>query len=520
MTQRNWLAALLAGAFLTATAAVEAQGPAPAPPRKIYTNRTSFKLPLRVDPKDRPRLRAVELFVRKGPDDRWVMKESVPPTENQFVYHAQEDGEYWFTVVTVDKENQRNPNPADLSHEPPGLVVVVDRQAPSLEVRPMNGSSGQPLLECEIRDVNPDLAKTKLEYLTPDQTWHTLEALPDQPTVFRVPDPAALRGVVRATAVDLAGNKTTREINLFTAATLPAEPPAPALLENRSSRPPMVENRTPIMDSRTERPPAIENRPERQPLAENRTERQPPVENRPERPPVIENRTDRPFPAVLPESSRTDRQFINTTHATLKYQIEEEGPSGVGRVEVWMTRDDGQSWQKLCEDPDRRSPVDIDLPGEGVYGLTVVVTSGNGNGGNPPARGDVPDWRVEVDTQKPEAQIVAVRTGTGQEAGSFLINWTASDKNLRPEPIELEYASRQEGPWLPITKALHNDGNYRWMGPSEPSGRFFVRMHVTDLAGNRTTCMAPEPIILDRSRPKGKVLGLVTGVGQNGYSGN
>ena len=77
------------------------------------------------------------------------------------MFRPPQDGEYWFTVVTVDKSGKQNP--ADLSQETPGLIVVVDRQPPDFEVHPVTSPSSQPLLQCEIHDANPDPTKTRLE---------------------------------------------------------------------------------------------------------------------------------------------------------------------------------------------------------------------------------------------------------------------------------------------------------------------------------------------------------------------
>jgi hypothetical protein len=427
--------------------ACKGYGQAPAAPRKIYTNRPAFKLPLRVDENDRLRLQEVQLFVREGPGGQWTKKEAVSPTQKEFVFRPPHDGEYWFTVVTVDKDGRKNP--ADLAQEAPGLIVVVDRQPPDFEVHPVTSPSGQPLLQCDVHDANPDPSKTRLEYQTPEQMWQPLQPLPEQPNLFRVPDPGALRGVVRVTAADLAGNVVTREISLQTAT---GSPPAdggavPALMETRQDKPPAP-----------------------------------------------------PQPAGL------GRHLLNSTHTTLRYQVDEQGPSGISKVEVWMTRDEGQNWQRLCEDPNRRSPMEIDLPGDGIYGLKLVVSGGNGYSTPVPVRGDPPEIRVEVDTTKPAAELLAVRPGT--DAGIFIITWTASDKNLKAEPIDLEYASRPEGPWMPIAKGQKNDGNYRWQAPRDISGEIYVRMHVSDEAGNTTTCLAPQALILDQSHPKGRILGL------------
>jgi hypothetical protein len=421
---------------------------APAAPRKIYTNKPAFKLPLRVDDKDRERLQEVQLYVREGPGGTWEKKDSVSPTQKEFVFRPAQDGEYWFTVVTLDKSGKQNP--PDLSQETPGLIVVVDRQPPDLEVLPVTPPSSQPLLQCVIHDANPDPTKTRLEYLTPEQTWQPLEPLRDQVNAFKVPDPGLLRGVVRATAADLAGNVVTREITLQTSAGSPA---------GDTSASPVLLNSHPEPSTS---PPAV---------------------------------------------AAPQRQLINHTHTSLKYQIDKEGPSGISKVEIWITRDDGQSWERLCEDPDHKSPVDIDLPGDGVYGLALVVCSGSGSCSPIPSRGDAPEYRIEVDTTKPSAQITGV--GAGTEAGTIMVTWSASDKNLKAEPIDLEYANRADGPWMSIAKGIKNDGTFRWSAPRDVPGEIFVRLSATDAAGNTTTCVS-QPLVLDRSCPKGRILGLTT----------
>jgi hypothetical protein len=427
-----------------------AYGQAPAAPRKIYTNKPAFKLPLRVDEKDRLRLQEVQLYVREGPSGVWEKKDSVSPAQKEFVFRPAQDGEYWFTVVTVDKSGKQNP--PDLSQETPGLIVVVDRQPPDFEVLPVTPPSSQPLLQCVIHDANPDPSKTRLEYLTPEQTWQPLEPLRDQVNTFKVPDPGLLRGVVRVTAADLAGNVVTREVTLQTSAGSPPGDTSPA-------------------------PVLLNSHPE----------------------------PSTPQPAAAPRC-----QLINHTHTTLKYQIDKEGPSGISKVEIWMTRDDGQTWERLCEDPDHKSPVDIDLPGDGVYGLALVVCSGSGTCSPIPSRGDAPEYRIEVDTTKPSAQLTGVSPGAGTDAGTIIVTWSASDKNLKAEPIDLEYANRAEGPWMPIAKGIKNDGSYRWNAPRDMGGEIYVRLSATDAAGNTATCVSQQPLVLDRSCPKGRILGLTT----------
>jgi hypothetical protein len=454
VTARKWIVSLaMASAMAIGGTVGYGQAPSAPAPRKIYTNRTAFKLPLQVEERERDRLQEVQLYVKNGPGGAWALKESVAPSQKEFIFRAPQEGEYWFTVATMDKSGKMNP--PDIAQEAPGLIVVVDKQPPEVNVHPLAGGTGPAMLQCEVKDANPDPAKTKVEFQGADQNWQALEAVPDQPGLFKVPDPAILRGVIRATAVDRAGNATTREIQLQTAAASAIVEPSPI-------------------------------------------------------PSTVESRSEK-ITAGTTHAPSSSRQVLNNTHVSLKYQIEQQGPSGIGKIEVWMTRDEGQTWQRLCEDSKKKSPVEIDLPGEGLYGLSLVVTNGNGNGGEAPAKGDAPDWRLEVDTTKPVGQVLAVRPGTGNDLGNFIITWTASDKNLKTDPIDLYYATKAEGPWLPIVKGLKNDGNYRWPGPHDGSGEVFVRMEVSDMAGNCAVCPAPQPVVIDRSKPKAHVVGVMAG---------
>src|SRR5207237_8294242 len=134
----------------------------------------------------------------------------------------------------------------------------------------------------------------------------SMAPLPGSQELCQDRDEQPWTGLVRATAMDRAGNPTTAETNFTTSASATR---APLALVSATA-------------------PAVTDPAPRSPL-----------------------------PAR--------RQLLNTTHVTLEYQIEQQGPSGISKIEVWMTRDQGQSWERLAEEPDRHSPVGVELPGEG-----------------------------------------------------------------------------------------------------------------------------------------------------------
>jgi hypothetical protein len=434
-----------------------------------------------------------------------------------FTYRASHDGEYWFTVVSVDQQGRGIP--ADVTREEPGLVVVLDTQQPTLDLRLLPAAPEGMVIQCDIRDLNLDLYKKRVEYQTADKQWRTMEPMPGRSDLYCIPRQAMFTGLVRLSAVDLANNTAIREFNVgsMEQPTQVTQSVRPEILANEGAVQQMQhvtpEGKGPILSAGNQE--TVVSPPEQAPSA------LPTTGGIPLQPEASAQTTSK-FPAgspptpVIEGARRTNpsptRQLINGTHAVLEYQVEKIGPSGVGKVEIWMTPDQGQSWKCMGEDADRKSPAEVDLPSEGVYGISLVVSNGRGFGGTPPAKGDSPDLWVEVDMTAPTGELLSVRPGTGNDAGMLLIAWRAHDKNLGSAPIELYYATQREGPWTPIVKGHQNDGMYRWQVPNELGAEAFIRLVVADQAGNRCRCETPQAIPLDdHSRPRANVIHVKTG---------
>jgi hypothetical protein len=200
-------------------------------------------------------------------------------------------------------------------------------------------------------------------------------------------------------------------------------------------------------------------------------------------------------------------RIVNSSEVSLAYSLEDVGPSGIASVELWMTRD-GKTWTKLGEDDDKISPIVARLPGEGLYGLSLSVRNGVGNGQPPPRPGDPPQLWLEVDLTPPRVQILNCEPARGGENGILTITWSASDKNLASQPISLYYATRPEGPWTTIASGLENTGRYVWRIPNGTPYQFYVRVEAVDRAGNVGTAETPKPVIVDLSVPRGRLLGI------------
>jgi hypothetical protein len=190
----------------------------------------------------------------------------------------------------------------------------------------------------------------------------------------------------------------------------------------------------------------------------------------------------------------------------LEYEIESVGPSGVGKVELWGTRDGGRTWSDYAVDEDKRSPMPVSVEGEGIYGFRILVQSGTGFGGRPPVEGDLPDVWIGVDLTKPACQITGSEvSATGTE---LVIYWEAADEALDPRPVTLLFSESASGPWTPLASGLENTGNYQWSLDSRVPPRVFLRIEVRDEAGNTGSHVLADAVTLDRNRPQGKIRGV------------
>jgi hypothetical protein len=211
-------------------------------------------------------------------------------------------------------------------------------------------------------------------------------------------------------------------------------------------------------------------------------------------------------------------QFVNNRQVTLEYDVSKFGPSGVSNVDVYVTRDDGRSWQSwgTMQNVSLPAPNDVrgqaaamhrsltvDLPAEGVYGFYLVVKSGVGLGKPPPQANTLPQVRIELDVTAPKADLYQLQPDSGRR-DALIVSWEVSDRNLSAHPVTLEWAERRDGRWETIATDLPALPNrYTWQLPAGGiPPRVFLRLTVRDNAGNVSVAETPEPVLVDLNEPE------------------
>jgi hypothetical protein len=200
----------------------------------------------------------------------------------------------------------------------------------------------------------------------------------------------------------------------------------------------------------------------------------------------------------------TQPKLVGSRTFALEYDLD-GSPSGVARVELWGTRDGGQSWRRLALDNDNRSPLVATVDDEGLYGCKILVQTAGGAMLGAPRAGVEPELWVAVDLQRPIVELTAIERGEGNLADHLVLHWRADDNNLDERPIAIYFSSRPGGPWSAIATNLEDTGQYAWRVERYVPTRIYLRIEARDTAGNLAAFQTREPVEYAPAQPTGRL---------------
>lgn len=537
-----------------------------------YTNRRNPEFPLNFQESARAGIREVLVYASADKGRNWQRVAAVPASKDRFIFYAPSDGLHWLQVAIVNQQGVQMPDDKTLMGRGPDQIIVVDTANPIMKSFQAQRQGDEIFASWDVQEAFPDLSKEgiRLEYQGKDAAIATWTPIAIQPslqgrTSFRPANNQAI--VVRLTVRDLAGNQSYSVAEIagtiaaagFTPESGGAKPaPGPSfptipqdivvpgagnvIKPPDLPPPPKASGEGSPHKSMFPQPPAgIVQPPARTPAGEKVVaDTRLPVEPvRPILPPsggIQKPSGDggfdvKPIAHATPaRKALPSAQFVRAHQVVLQYKLNRVGPSGIGGVELWLTKDDGDTWERYAEDNDvSNAPIqgvqdrtfdlrdrETDIPfADGVYGFSLVVKNRAGMG-KKPRPGDVPEIRVEIDTKTPEAQLFQP-VPDPQHPDQLLIKWNATDKNLAAAPIQLEYAEKRDGPWLPIKHDLENTGrytnqhvtgDYSWKVPPSTPVQVYLRLRVLDRAGNEGIAVTRDPQFVDLVEPEGVLIGV------------
>jgi hypothetical protein len=544
------------------------------PPAPDYypCNSRKTEFPIQFPAEKIKNTRQLELHVSNDGGQVWQLAAVAPPTQKTFKYTAPSDGRYWFHIVEEDLKG--NKIPSNLTVEPPSIKLLFDTKAPAVVFTNVSRNDHEVLVEWKIDDQFPNEEATRVSFralAVSDAEW------------LDVTLPAKARGgvkfnpkingpiVVRVIVSDLVGHQGegVKEIaapaiqtSTSLSPTMPSPPsgaatPAAAVIPPPDFGPlggttgpiapaaPIAPSPTPIAPAAPLVPPMAA------PTAPVVVA--PPAPLTPVPPPAVAvapsaaaapSGSSLPtfdprnsltpaggtHPAAGPVIETSRAPVINALRFDLNYQVETRGPSGISRVDLWVTRDDGKSWVWWSQHDGRETAVKVNLATssnsqpEGLYGFRLVPVSGAGLSDAAPVAGDAPDLRIIVDVTAPNVKIFPA-VADPNDPNALVLQWEAADKNFGDDPITLEWCEGPGGPWKSVAtvssdstagqgvaaKRLPNTGKYSWHVPTGLPPRVYLKVTAKDSAGNTTEQVTRDPILIDLTKPRAKITGLGTG---------
>jgi len=206
--------------------------------------------------------------------------------------------------------------------------------------------------------------------------------------------------------------------------------------------------------------------------------------------------------AVTPE----DALVVPWTRFNIQYTVREMAGSKPRKVEFYITSDMGKTWRLYGEDPDVRSPMTVQVPGEGVYGFVSIGTDAGGSRDRPPIAGTRPEVVVIVDRTPPSAAWLAPQTDQIVGTDGVELAWESNDDHPASRPVSIEYSADSGKTWKTIKAGLPANGRFTW-SPTGEKGALQLRLTVLDRAANTLRLLNRHRLLLDSTPPHVRITG-------------
>jgi len=523
--------------------------PAPAAPATTdvrFVGKRTLNVPVNFRPERIKELQEARLFVSRDGGDLYEIGDRIDPSKaTEFNYTAKEDGEYWVQLQLVFKDGTVEPkNPRAV---PPAEKVVVDTVKPVVVITTAEMAGDEAVVEWRIDDKHPADANTRIWYKptgSGDTAWQEVPATAISKRTARFKPAVAGPLTVQVTTADLARNighqnkDVTSKESITRVASSTAIPPGgpdaaptPPAGFGGAKDPfgPAAPMPRPSFDTEQPRPELTRTETPTRPTTPTYPPTYPPADA----PKPIASSTNPPpagwgaAPGAAPPAPATveqpTAQFSRSPRFDLNYTLD-SGASGVARVDLYVTRDEGRTWVRWSQHDGRETPLKVVLDTrfnkevEGDYGFALVPVSGAGLSDGAPTAGTAPELKVRVDTTAPVIKVYAPTADPNNKA-ALMLNWEATDKNFGRDPIAIEYAEAPQGPWKSVTGTdgpaparIENTGNFSWQPPLNlATPKVYLRFSAWDQAGNKSEVVTPQPILVDLTKPKARIQGISTG---------
>lgn len=386
----------------------------------IITKNDTFFIPFTIPDSADSEPKSVELYVSGDLGETWSLYQQRRPDEGRFSFRAGVDGEFWFWVRTLRAGDEPE---VPLTHIPE-LVVIVDREAPKFQLTTNANSGGQITAQWNVIDTNACEDRVTIEFkYSAKSPWQSLsldgQSRPTEDgfagdVTWPMPQDAQ-EVFIRAQAEDKAGNVVALERQVIgDTSAISSAMPLPAPAPRHPGESPVASTPAPQLDSahNVASRQSIANLGEQTPTSESHgsvttgdspsfpvAQTHPPVASY--QPPSTKapalELTPAPelTPAAKPLTIPPGAIRSSSRRFHVDYDVTAHGDEQ--QIEVWLTDDEARSWEMHTYDPDGVSPVLVEVPHDGLFGIRLVASTSDGSSSHPQPW-DPPDMWIAVTT--------------------------------------------------------------------------------------------------------------------------
>lgn len=532
----------------------------------MLANRTAI-IDIQYEQATRKLVQRALLYVSSDQGQTWNLEATALPEQETFRFTVPNDGLYFCSIQLIYNNGKREP--ADVTRAPPETKLLLDGTPPQIQISSAKRVGEEVAIDWSIQEKFLDEANTVVRYRsldTANSSWTVVPVSVANKRSLTFKPNVNGSVAVEVLVQDYVGNKNSAkaDIAVVTAAQYSAATGQPQYQPQPPVQPiqPPVQPVQPVQPISTTpdgaiipgsiqtggqlaMPRAVGNdsqQTQQQYDSQKLPQPSSPYVGMPGSTMIPSSRVPTNAPTTSLETlpintTSTDIKSIpvpikpiNMTRFDLAYSIT-AGPAGVGGIDLWVTRNDGKSWQKWSRHDGKESPLKVVLDThfnpnvEGMYGFRLVPESGSRLSDLAPTAGTPPEFRVVVDVSAPQIQVFEPMAHNDRP-DVVVVRWRATDNNFGKEPVSIEWAESQTGPWrsisgndsLPLIAnsnsqvpiRMANTGEYSWRLPGElTSPKVYLKFTAWDLAGNKTEAMTRDPILVDLTRPRAKIQGII-----------
>lgn len=210
--------------------------------------------------------------------------------------------------------------------------------------------------------------------------------------------------------------------------------------------------------------------------------------------------------------------IVNARQVNLQIKVQDAGPAGVAKAQLWFSRDNGGTWTGGPEVTSGFSSMAWTAPADGTFLLALVATDQSGNINPIPKGANGAQASILVDTVAPVIALTspfgvadAKASGEGSSRRIFkpgdqvVVRYRVNDGAPAARGVSVLLQAQTDARWEVLAKDLPIDAPYTFAIPDIQTKTARIKVQALDTAGNQGETISAETFSVDNKVDTGTV---------------